>query len=132
MGRHGPYPRVHQRWTTFAWLPDGLRSTGLSHAATHGTPTCYSAPRWQEVETGLSSEKLFYIKNALTEAEAAKRGGDMVKARTHPCSHLHRDRAHPCHICTGTGLTPPASAPGLGSPLPQLHRVLARPERQAE
>ena len=31
--------------------------------------------------------------------------------------HLHW--AHPCHICTGTGLTPATSAPGLGSPLPR-------------
>jgi hypothetical protein len=28
--------------------------------------------------------------------------------------HLPRDWAHPCHICPGTGLTPPTSAPGLG------------------
>ena len=26
--------------------------------------------------------------------------------------HLHRDWAHPSHICTGTGLAPPTSAPG--------------------
>ncbi len=43
-----------------------------------------------------------------------------------PRPHLHRDRAHPAHICTGTGahpahictagpgLTPPTSAPGPG------------------
>jgi hypothetical protein len=31
------------------------------------------------------------------------------------------------HICTGTGLTPATSAPGLGSPLPHLHRDWARP-----
>jgi hypothetical protein len=30
----------------------------------------------------------------------------------------------PCHICTGIGLTCATSAPGLGSPLPHLHRVL--------
>ena len=36
--------------------------------------------------------------------------------------HLHRDWAHPCHICTWTGLTPATSAPGVGSPLPHLHR----------
>ena len=30
---------------------------------------------------------------------------------------------HACHICTGTGLTPATSAPGLGPPLlPHLHR----------
>ena len=28
--------------------------------------------------------------------------------------HLHWDWAHPCHSCTGTELTPPTSAPGLG------------------
>jgi E3 ubiquitin-protein ligase UBR3 len=31
---------------------------------------------------------------------------------------LHRDWAHPCHICTGTALTPATSAPGLGSANP--------------
>ncbi len=30
-------------------------------------------------------------------------------------AHLRRDWAHPAHICAGTGLTPPTSAPGLGS-----------------
>ena len=30
--------------------------------------------------------------------------------------HLHRDWAHPRHICTGTGLAPATAAPGLGSP----------------
>ena len=33
----------------------------------------------------------------------------------------------PCHICTGTGLTPATSAPGLGSPPPHLHRDWANP-----
>ena len=32
-----------------------------------------------------------------------------------------------CHICAGTGLTPATSAPGLGSPLPRLHRDWAHP-----
>jgi hypothetical protein len=36
--------------------------------------------------------------------------------------HLHRDWAHPSHICTGTGLIPVTSAPGLGS----LTRARAR------
>jgi hypothetical protein len=35
-----------------------------------------------------------------------------------------RDRRH---ICAGTGLTPATSAPGLGSPLPHLHRDWAHP-----
>ena len=41
--------------------------------------------------------------------------------------HLHRDWAHLSHICAATGLSPPTSAPGLGSPLPHLHLDLARP-----
>ena len=32
-----------------------------------------------------------------------------------PRPHLCRDWAHPAHICAGTRLTPPTSAPGLGS-----------------
>jgi hypothetical protein len=44
-----------------------------------------------------------------------------------PCPHLHRDWAHPVHICTGTRLTLPTSAPGLGSPCPHLHRDWAHP-----
>jgi hypothetical protein len=34
-----------------------------------------------------------------------------------PLPHLRRDWAHPCQICSGTGLTPATSAPGLDPPL---------------
>ena len=44
--------------------------------------------------------------------------------RACPSHIFHRD---PAHCCTGTGLTPATSAPGLGSPLPHLHRDWARP-----
>jgi hypothetical protein len=52
----------------------------------------------------------------------------------HPGHICARTAPRPCHICTrsaltpptpggtGTGLTPPTSAPGLASPLPRLHR----------
>ena len=33
---------------------------------------------------------------------------------------------HACHICTGTGLTPATSAPGPGSRLPHLHACIGR------
>ena len=39
-------------------------------------------------------------------------------ARNVPC---------PCHICTETGLAPATSAPGVGPPLPHLHRDWAHP-----
>ncbi len=51
-----------------------------------------------------------------------------------PLPHLHRDWAHPCNICTGTGLTLTksasglgSSAPGIGSPLPHLRQDRAHP-----
>jgi hypothetical protein len=44
-----------------------------------------------------------------------------------PLPHLHRDWAHRCHICTGTGLTAATSARALGSPLPHLQCGWARP-----
>jgi hypothetical protein len=39
--------------------------------------------------------------------------------------------AHPTHICAGTGLTPPTSVPGLGSPRPHLRRDWAHPSTSA-
>ena len=36
-------------------------------------------------------------------------------------AHLSRVPAHSCYICSGTGLAPATSAPGLGPPLPHLH-----------
>jgi hypothetical protein len=44
------------------------------------------------------------------------------RATRFACPHLRRDWAHPCHICTRSGLTPATSVPGVGSPLPHLHR----------
>jgi hypothetical protein len=38
-----------------------------------------------------------------------------------PCQIIYT-RADPAHICTGTGGSAATSAPGLGSPLPHLHR----------
>jgi hypothetical protein len=35
-------------------------------------------------------------------------------------TQARRNRARPCNICTGTGLTPATSAPGLGSPVPRF------------
>ncbi len=50
-----------------------------------------------------------------------------VRRRLAPAAVWHRavrpqPQAHRCHICTGTGLDPATSAPGLGSILPHLHR----------
>ena len=42
-----------------------------------------------------------------------------------PPPHLHRDWAHPRHICGWTGLTPPTSAPRPRPPPPHLRRNCA-------
>jgi hypothetical protein len=45
-----------------------------------------------------------------------------------PLPHLHRDWAHPRHICTGTGLTPTHMCTRIRHDLrPQLHQNWARP-----
>jgi hypothetical protein len=44
-----------------------------------------------------------------------------------PLPHLRRNRARPCRICAGTGLTPTTSALRFGSPLPHLHPDWAHP-----
>ena len=67
-------------------------------------------------------------------ADETRHGAAAVPPHRHACKRsLHRDRAHPCGICTwtapatsapGLGPTPATSAPGLGSTLPHLHRGL--------
>jgi hypothetical protein len=66
-------------------------------------------------------------------------GRPMVRGRrlcAAPLPHLHRDWAHPCylctgtgltlcHICTGTGLTPATSAPGLANATDGVERSAA-------
>ncbi len=48
--------------------------------------------------------------------------------QAHACrENPGRSGPTPAHICTGTGLIPPTSAPGLGPPHPHLHRDWAHP-----
>ena len=50
-----------------------------------------------------------------------------------PLPRLHRDRAHPCHICTGTELTPATtSAICTGTALLQIHVRPRRPEGRGQ
>ena len=58
----------------------------------------------------LVNDEVARDKNKVNIARAASASGDW---------------AHPCHICTGTGLIPPTSAPGLGSSRTHLHRDTA-------
>jgi hypothetical protein len=67
------------------------------------------------------------------EREQRGRGGgpcSRARGATRP-EHANRSssncEARPCHICAGTELTAATSAPGLGSPLPHLHRDRAHP-----
>ena len=53
---------------------------------------------------------------AIAERPIAANHFRRYSARAPTLPHMHRDWAHPCHICRGTGLTPATYAPGLGSP----------------
>ena len=48
------------------------------------------------------------------EIRQLKSGHHIFTGTRLAASHLPRDSAHPCHICTGTRLTAATSAPGLG------------------
>ena len=52
-----------------------------------------------------------------TRRSCTSRGRATPTSGSAPRPHLHRDWAHRCHICAGTGRTAATSAPGLGSPL---------------
>ncbi len=69
---------------------------------------------------GLSMTAYFKQDEHAGQQDRAPAGTTGVAANPRP--HLRRDWAHPAHICAGTGLTPPTSAPGLGSPRPHLRR----------
>ncbi len=71
-----------------------------------------------ETATEELRDEVFRLKAELNGLRAVEEVRTVVTL----CPRLRHDRAHPCHICTGTGLTPPTSAPGLGSPLLCLHR----------
>ena len=70
---------------------------------------------------------------AFTSVRCSACTPNLLRDRAHPTAarrlgspllpHVHWDRARPCHICTGTGLTPfHICIAGLGSTLPLLHR----------
>jgi hypothetical protein len=62
---------------------------------------------------------------AISAPGRGSRAGTSAPGRGSPLPHLHRDWAHPCHICTGTGLTPATSAPGLGALQAKLQQTEA-------
>jgi hypothetical protein len=96
------------------------------------------SPRHAHTCTGtrLAPAHIWHRRNGLTPATSATGLGSRLPTSapglSSPRPHLQRDRAHPAHICTGTGLTsahictgtelaPPTSATGQGSPRPHLH-----------
>jgi hypothetical protein len=81
--------------------------------------------------TGLGGRSLPHLRWDCTDSSILPGQGSSPAASAarlgSPRPHLHRDWAHPAHICTGTGLTPPTSERGLGSPPPHLHWDWAHP-----
>ena len=92
-----------------------VRARGGLTPAPHLCPDCTAQPRRIGAGTGDCS------------CNICTRTGPS-QGRCSPLPHLHRDWVHPCHICTGTGLTPATSAPGLGFPPSCIHvRAALRP-----
>jgi hypothetical protein len=73
-----------------------------------------SGPPWDNTRTATDSRRRRPSAAYDAAGRAPKHARPRRFCRGSPLPHLHRDWAHPCHICTGTGLTPATSAPGLG------------------
>ena len=54
-----------------------------------------------------------YLKDIARFADSTSSAATSAPGLGSPRPHLHRDWAHPCHICTRTGPAPATSAPGL-------------------
>jgi hypothetical protein len=82
------------------------------------------------VARGVSSTRSASVRRqAMAQSAEAFRPDALKDWREFQASlpHLHWDWARPCHICTGAGLAPATSAPGLGSPLPHLRPATSAP-----
>jgi hypothetical protein len=116
--------------------PPTVRAKHMDLAYKHAScnaPHCKHATRLLSGCCGHSSGPELTVHCAPSRRPSVLHGGLSAVASTavprqgSPLPHLHRDWAHPYHICTRIGLTPTTSAPGLGSPLPHLHRDWAHP-----
>ncbi len=109
------------RWLAAATLA-GIRPSAARHPLRHGISP-HPARRLQAPCTS-SAFRRGSSATCTPARRARPNPATSAPGLGSPRPHLHRDCAHPAHICTGTGLTPPTSAPGLGSPRPHLHRDL--------
>ena len=123
-------------------------ATSWLTAATSATRSDVRRCRWRRTRAMMGSAdssrrfaRVFFSQRAQTSARAHTHYTTHTHARRHartiarsnswvltaatsapglrsrlPC--LHQGWAHASHICTGTGLTPSTSAPGLGAPVP--------------
>ncbi len=113
-------PHLHQDWAHPCHICTGTRLAPATSAPTHRTLYV----NFVCAQTGFEEEVLGCIAklDAMQVPSQAHNTATSAPGLGSPLPHLHRDWAHPCHICTGTRLAPATSAPGLGSPLPHLHR----------
>jgi hypothetical protein len=116
--RDGAYASIH----VLGGAPVRARVYSCMYSTYAPTRVCMRRPRataWVRAGGELHEERRCDdAALRVARRKEAMRSAAVPQGLGHVLPHLHRDCAHPCHICTGTGLTPATSALGLGSPLP--------------
>ena len=86
--------------------------SGVRSCAWYLRPPPIAVTRHTPYKTADAAHRLKTYKTIVSSAYVHRAMGSRAITVGSPRPHLHRDWAHPAHICTGTGLTPATSAPG--------------------
>ena len=101
-GLGSPLPHLRRDWDRPCHICAGTGLTPATSALGLGWPPLQEYAKFLDFESDL--------RGALAVLSAPPPRRDTGS----PLPHLRRDWAHPAHICAGTGLAHPTSAPGLG------------------
>ena len=122
----GSVPRLRGLGTSIGLVQGRVYPTVAERAAANAAPMAHPPPPRCYMEDVVLARMVSRPRHICTETRLAAATSALgLTCPSHICSgaeRLHQDWASLlAHICAGTGLTPPTSVPGLGSPLPRLH-----------
>ena len=126
-----PFERAHRshRWSDAMDANDAMLATLVPQVDTRTSCDCDANMSLSNV-TSAELRRVTHCRPAVLSFGAPVGNGRPAHICTGTAStlpHLHRDWAHPTHICAGTGLHCATSAPELGLSCPHLQRDWARP-----